>query len=65
MRLVILVMLVMGCSTEPELPSCKSIGCDGTQKVPLYCPVDGEDEEQPRDGACFCAPDGEDQWCMP
>lgn len=38
-------------------PTCVSMGCDGTQSVPLYCP-EGQD-------TCFCAaPHGPDGWCV-
>jgi len=44
------------CLCYEDYPTCVSMGCDGTQNVPLYCPVGG--------GPCFCAsPEGPDGWC--
>lgn len=64
MKKILLFALLAGCADDPRLPSCKSMGCDGSQAVALYCPE--HDEDQPAEGSCFCAaPDGPDGWCVP
>lgn len=67
-KIVFAIALLAGCFDEAApVPTCKSMGCDGTQEVPLYCPGPDDDPMgQPYEGTCFCtSPDEQDGWCRP